>query len=68
METQVYYHSICFYTFLEHNFVFLCKVQGVQCVKNLAFTKRTLLTHVYKFQKVPCFTVKWLVGLILDLT
>ena len=30
METQVYYNTIWFYTFLEHIFVFfLCKVQGV---------------------------------------
>ena len=29
METQVYYNTIWFYTFLEHILVFLCKVQGV---------------------------------------
>ena len=28
-KTQVYYNTIWVYTFLEHIFVFLCKVQGV---------------------------------------
>ena len=32
METQVYFNTICVYTFLEHIFVFFCKVQGVKCV------------------------------------
>ena len=34
METQVYYNTIWFYTFLEHIFVFLCKVFSVYCTLN----------------------------------
>ena len=29
IEAKIYYNIIWVYTFLEHIFVFLCKVQGV---------------------------------------
>ena len=45
METQVHFNIIWVYTFLEHTFVFFCKVQGVLvCIVHLSKLEKLGLT------------------------